>query len=147
MTDPAQAVFASLLRGDRLPSIELVISAADVRAYLDATGEPAARWQVLVPPLMLDALMLGVLLRQAELPPGLMHTGQEHESRRAVRIGEPLRIQFRVASNAVRSGAIFAVFEAEARAGGTVVATLRASVMAPRPAADGAGGTDAEAPR
>ena len=138
-----QAAFASLLRADLLPSSDLVISAEDVRAYLDATGEPAERWRALVPPLMLDALMLGVLLRQVELPRGLMHTGQEHESRRAVRIGEPLSIQFRVASNAVRSGALFAVFEAEARADGEVVATLRASVMAPKPAEDGGAGAEA----
>ena len=137
MAEPAQAAFASLSRGDMLPPIDLVITADDVRAYLDATGESVARWQQYVPPLMLDALMLGILLQQAELPSGLMHTGQEHESRRPARIGESLTIQFRVASNAVRSGAIFAVFEAEARAGDAVMATLRASVMAPKPAEEG----------
>lgn len=138
MAEPAQAVFASLLQGDLLPPIEMTISAEAVHAYLDATGEAPAAWQEFVPPLMLDALMLGVLLRQAELPQGLMHTGQEHRSTRAARIGESLRIQFRVSSNAVRSGAIFAVFEAEARADDGVVATLRASVMAPKPPDDDA---------
>ena len=136
MADPAPAAFASLSRGDTLPPIDLVITADDVRAYLDATGESLEGWRVHVPPLMLDALMLGILLQQAELPPGLMHTGQEHQSRRPVRIGEPLTIQFRVASNAVRGGAIFAVFEAEARAGDQSAVTLRASVMAPKPAED-----------
>ena len=124
--------FASLARGDTLPPVPLAITAEDVRAYLDATGEDPARWPDRVPPIMLDALMLGVLLEQAELLPGLMHTGQEHESRRAVRIGELLTVQFTVISNAVRGGATFAVFEAEARAGDEVVATTRSSVMAPK---------------
>ena len=124
--------FASLVRGDTLPPVPLDISAADVRAYLDATGEDPARWPDFVPPIMLDALMLGVLLEQAELLPGLMHTGQEHQSHRPVRIGEPLSVQFIVISNAVRAGATFAVFEAEARAGDEVVATTRSSVMSPK---------------
>ncbi len=134
MTDPAShdpIAFDTLSRGDSLPPVALSITEADVLAYLDATGEDAARWPEHVPPIMLDALMLGVLLEQAELLPGLMHTGQEHESRRAVRIGEPITVQFTVASNSVRSGATFAVFDAEARVGDEVVATMRASVMAP----------------
>ena len=124
--------FEILGKGDRLPPVALHINADDVRAYLDATGEDPARWPQYVPPIMLDALMLGVLLEQAELLPGLMHTGQEHTAKRAVRIGEPLTVQFTVASNAVRNGATFAVFDAEGRVGDEVVATMRASVMAPK---------------
>jgi hypothetical protein len=132
VTVPEPIAFATLGRGDSLPPVNMTIIVEDVRAYLAATGEDIARWPEHVAPIMLDALMLGVLLEQAELLPGLMHTGQEHESRRALRIGEPFTVQFRVVSNAVRSGATFAVFEAEARVGDEVVATMRSSVMAPR---------------
>ena len=134
MADPV--AFHSLTRGDRLPPVEMTITAEDVHAYLDATGAASERWREYVPPLMLSALMLGVLLSQAELPPGLMHTGHEHHARRPIRIGEPISVQFSVASNVVRSGALFAVFDAEARAGDELVATLRASVMAPNAAAE-----------
>ena len=104
-----------------------------VRAYLEATGESDDRWQEHVPPVMLSALMLAALLGQVVLPLGVMHTGQEHEMHRAVRIGEVLTITVLVAQYSTRRGALMAAFDAEARAGGEVVAVSRASVLVPPP--------------
>ncbi|MEX2446598.1 MAG: hypothetical protein WD734_04595 [Dehalococcoidia bacterium] len=140
MPPAPQPTFATLSRGDLLPTVDLTITTEDVQAYLEATGASAPRWWHYVPPLMLDARMLAILLEQVELPPGLMHTGHEHEARRPVHIGEPLVVQFSVASNAVRNGALFAVFDAEARAGDEVVSVLRASVMSPAAPAAADGG-------
>lgn len=131
MTVPTRFAFDSLSRGDVLPTVDLTITRADVEAYLDATGEPMDRWGDRVPPVMLSALMLAALLGQVEIPKGVMHTGQEHESLRPVRIGEPLTVTVLVSSHAVRRGALMAAFEAEARSGDEVVAISRASVLVP----------------
>ena len=133
MTSPTRFAFDSLTRGDVLPTVDLSITHDDVRAYLEATGEPADRWADRVPPVMLSALMLATLLAQVEIPKGVMHTGQEHESMRPVRIGEPLTVTVLVSSHAVRRGALMAAFDAEARAGDEVVAVARASVLVPPP--------------
>lgn len=126
---PAAFTFDSLARGDVLPSVDLSITSDDVRAYLDATGERADRWGDRVPPVMLSALMLATLLAQVEIPKGIMHTGHEHESKRPVRIAEPLRVTVQVASYSVRRGALMATFDTEARAGDEVVAVSHASVL------------------
>ncbi len=134
MTAPALA-FDSLSRGDAFPAVDLVVTGADVRAYLEATGEPADRWSDRVPPVMLSALMLATLLAQVEIPKGIMHTGHEHESVRAARIGEALRVTVQVTSYSVRRGALMASFDTEARsadgAGDEVIAISRASVLVP----------------
>ncbi|MDA0364575.1 MAG: hypothetical protein O2843_01715 [Chloroflexi bacterium] len=133
MTSPTRFDFDTLSRGDVLPTVDLTITREDVTAYLDATGEAVERWDERVPPVMLSALMLATLLAQVEIPQGVMHTGQEHESMRPVRIGEPLTVTVLVASHAVRRGALMAAFDAEARAGDEVVAVSRASVLVPPP--------------
>ncbi len=144
MTSPAGLAFDSLARGDRLPPVDLAITADEVRAYLDATGEPADRWGDRVPPVMLSALMLAALLAQVEIPKGIMHTGHEHESTRPVRIGEPLRVTVQVTSYSVRRGALMAAFDTEARSGDEVVAVSRASVLVPpaEGAPDASGASD-----
>lgn len=139
---PAGLAFDSLARGDVLPAVDLTITADDVRAYLDATGERADRWDDRVPPVMMSALMLATLLAQVEIPQGIMHTGHEHESKRPVRVAEPLRVTVRVSAHAVRRGALMASFDTEARAGDEVVAVSRASVLVPPPAGAGADGTE-----
>ena len=141
-SEPTRIVFESLSRGDVLPVQPLTITADDVRAYLDATGEPAERWSDHVPPVMLSALMLATLLGQVVIPQGVMHTGQEHEARRPVRLGESLMVTVTVSSYSVRRGALMASFETEARAGDEVVAVSRASVLVPPPegATDTSGG-------
>lgn len=134
----ARLTFGRLSRGDVLPTVDLTITPDDVRAYLAATGEPAERWSERVPPIMLSALMLAVLLAQVEIPKGVLHTGHEHEARRPVQIGEPLAVSISVSSHSVRRGALMATFDAEARSGDDVVAISRASVLVP-PDGDAAG--------
>ena len=130
----ATRTFDTLSRGNVLPAVDLVVSAADVRAYLEATGETHDRWGDRVPPVMLSALMLATLLAQVEIPKGIMHTGHEHESMRAARVGEALRVTVRVTSHSVRRGALMASFDTEARPtddGDEVIAVSRASVLVP----------------
>ena len=140
----AELAFDSLARGDVLPAVDLTISGDDVRAYLEATGERVDHWNEHVPPVMLSALMLATLLAQVEIPKGIMHTGHEHEARRAVRIGEPLRITVQVTAHSVRRGALMASFETTARSAvdGGDVAVSRASVMVPP--AEGAATSEGE---
>ena len=136
--DPvARLPFDSLGRGDVLPPFSLALSAADVRAYLQATGEPAEHWSELVPPLMLIARMIGGLLERIEIPDRLLHAGQEFEMQRALRIDEAAEIRFSVTSLGTRGGAVMASFGIDAVAeGGESVATARASVVVP-PAGEG----------
>ena len=128
--------FESLSKGDALPPFSLVLSAEDVRAYLDATGEEAERWSSFVPPLMLVARMIGGLMERIEIPDRLLHAGQEFEMQRALRIDERVEIRFAVTSLGTRGGAVMASFGIDAVAeDGAPVATSRASVVVP-PAED-----------
>lgn len=110
----------------------LTLTAEDVRAYLEATGEPVERWTGAVPPLMLIARMIGGLLERIEIPDRLLHAGQEFEMQRALRFDEPVEIRFTVASIGTRGGAVMASFGIDAASGdGDAVATARASVVVP----------------
>lgn len=126
--------FASLRKGDVFPDFALTLSDGQVAAYLDATGEDPTRWAGRVPPVMLSALMIGGLLERVGDPGRVMHTGQEHEQRRAVATGEPLTVRIVVAQRTERRGAVIAAFDAEARAGDGVVATAHITVLLPAPA-------------
>ncbi len=122
--------FADLRKGDTFAEFTLRVSLEDVEAYLDATGESPALWREHVPPLFLDALVVAELLARVRIPKGVMHTGQEHESHRAARIGETLTVRMGVASLSERRGVTLAAFEADARDAQDVpVATMRIAVM------------------
>ena len=121
--------FASLERGYRLPPFELTITADDVVAYLDATGEQNELWRTHVPPLALGAFALGGLMDRFQVPAGLVHTGQEYEFLQPVAIGQPVEVRIEVASSSERRGARMVVFAIELRSGGSVVGNGRTTVI------------------
>jgi hypothetical protein len=122
--------FADLRKADTFARFPMSISEAEVDAYLEATGEEPGPWREFVPPVFLDALVVAALLERVQIPKGVMHTGQEHESHRAVRIDEPLTVVMSVATLAERRGAVMASFEAQAIDDvGEPVVTMKISVM------------------
>lgn len=122
--------FSDLRKGDTFAEFPLSVTADEVLAYLDATGESPAIWTQHVPPLFLDALVVAELLAQVKIPKGVMHTGQEHESHRAARIDEVLTVRMGVAALSEKRGVTLAAFEADLRdAAGEPVTTMRISVM------------------
>ena len=134
-----------LQRGDDLPAFVLRVTAADVHAYLDATGESPAAWTHDVPPLALGAFALAGLMERVELPAGIVHTGQEYDFARAVAHDEPVEVRIRVASRSERRGAVITALASEWRARGVIVGSARTTVLvAPLDADTSAGsGTDA----
>ena len=63
-----------------------------VRQYLEAVGDPLPHYMELgiVPPMAIGALVLGNLLEKLALPGGAIHSLQEVNTVRAVRLGEKL---------------------------------------------------------
>ena len=63
-----------------------------VRQYLEAVGDHLPHYMELgiVPPMAISALALGNLLKKLELPGGAIHSLQEVNTVRAVRLGEEL---------------------------------------------------------
>lgn len=63
-----------------------------VRQYLEAVGDPLPHYMELgiVPPIAISALALGKLLKELALPGGTIHSLQEVNTVRAVRLGEEL---------------------------------------------------------
>ncbi len=124
--------FYALARGEALPVIPVVFDAADVRAYLDATGEPHEHWTEAAPPLAVGALVLAALVDLMPLPEGTVHIGQEFQFLRAVTPGEPLEARLRVAQRSERGGAVVLALDLELyTGGGEAVLRGRATVVAP----------------
>ncbi|MGE3960265.1 MAG: hypothetical protein AB7F65_01120 [Dehalococcoidia bacterium] len=123
--------FTDLQKGQSFARLPLTITAEEVEAYLESTGESAEAWRELVPPIYLDTVAIATLLSTVAIPKGVMHTGQEHESHRAARIGEPLELEMHVSALSERRGAILIAFEAEVTAAGaSPVSSMKISVMA-----------------
>ncbi len=122
--------FYDLARGDKLRPFSLRVSAEDVRAYLEATGEPAEPWTDAVPPLVPGAFVIAGLMEQLPLPPGALHTGQEFEFLRTIAPDEPLEARLRVAQCSERRGRVIGVLELELRAGDVPVLRGRSTVVA-----------------
>ncbi|MCK9496008.1 MAG: MaoC family dehydratase N-terminal domain-containing protein [Dehalococcoidia bacterium] len=123
--------FTDLEKGQAFARLPLTVTNEDVDAYLESTGESSEPWRELVPPIYLDAIAIATLLSTVAIPKGVMHTGQEHESHRAARIGEPLTLEMRVSAMSERRGAIMAAFEAELTdAQDASVSSMKISVMA-----------------
>jgi len=105
--------FEDLVKGQAFARFPLTISRAEVEAYLDSTGEVSEVWATCVPPIFIDAIAIAALLKTVAIPKGVMHTGQEHISHRAVAIDETLDLEMRVSALSERRGSIIAGFEAE----------------------------------
>lgn len=125
--------FHGLARGDEFMIPSITFDASDVRAYLDATGEPTERWDGVAPPLAVGAWALGALMEHIPLPGGALHAGQEFEFLRALTPGEPLEASVTVAQRSERRGTVLLALAIELRnAGdGEVVLRGRSTVAAP----------------
>lgn len=123
--------FFALQQGDVLPEFSLCVEASDVRAYLDATGEPAERWRESVPPLALGALALAGLLEEVPPPAGLVHTSQDFQFLESVPVGQVLTGRVTVAQRSKRRGMLFTTFAIELCSSTAVVLQGRASVLFP----------------
>jgi len=131
MTNTHSLTFEQLQKGQTFARVPLDITTAEVQAYLESTGEQSPVWDEYVPPIFLDAIAIATLLETVAIPKGVMHTGQEHESHRAARIGEPLELEMRVSALSERKGAVIANFEATITdAQSNPVTTMKISVMA-----------------
>ena len=123
--------FTDLQKGQAFARLPLAITSDEVEAYLESTGESSETWRELVPPIFLDTVAIATLLSTVAIPKGVMHTGQEHESHRAARIGEALTLEMRVSTLSERRGAIMIAFEAEGTDADDVpVSSMKISVMA-----------------
>lgn len=127
--------FFSLQRDDTLPAIPVSINGDEARAYLDATGEPAERWEGAVPPLALGAFVLAGLMERMPLPAGALHAGQDFDFLRAVTPGEPLEAAIRVAQRSERRGTVILVLEFKLTGSGSTALRGRSTVIAPLEAA------------
>lgn len=122
--------FSDLQKGQAFARLPLTITPDEVEAYLESTGESPEAWRELVPPIYLDALAIATLLSTVAIPKGVMHTGQEHETFRAARVGEPLTLEMRVITLSERRGAIVAAFEGDLTdAAQEPVSSMKISVM------------------
>lgn len=129
VTSQTKGDFATLERGYVLAPFELRVSAAEVQAYLDATGEVNELWDHRVPPLALGALALGGLMARFETPPGLVHTGQEFDFTGEVAVDETVEVKIVVASGSERRGVRMVVFETELHTADRQIGRGRTSVM------------------
>lgn len=105
--------FSGVSAGDELALFTFALDADDVRAYLDATGEDASRWQSKVPPLALGAFALAGLMERILELGKILHTGQQFTFLRAVALGEPITARFTVASRSTRRGVVMTAVESE----------------------------------
>ena len=107
----------------------LRIDTADVRAYLDATGESPERWAETVPPLAVVAFTLAATNESLPLPRGTLHAGQEFEFFAPVEHGAPLSLDLSVAQHEERRGALFVTFALELHDGDRVAMRGRTSLI------------------
>lgn len=127
---PHSLRFADLQKGHAFARFPLAVTTAEVEAYLDSTGESPEAWREFIPPVYIDAIAIAALLDTVAIPGGVIHTGQEHETHRAARIGEPLEMEMVVSALTERRGMTVAVFEATLRdAAAAPVVTMKISVM------------------
>ncbi len=129
--------FGGLARGDEFPLPPISYDAADVRAYLDATGEPAERWASVVPPLAAGAWVLGQFMEHVGLPWGALHVRQEFDFLHAITPGELVEASVSVAQRSERRGTLLLTLDIELRTapGGDIVLRGRSTVAAPAPEA------------
>ena len=72
---------------------EWVVSQDFLDDYLNSVEDclPIYGERSVVPPIALVARVLGMILEELSLPPGAVHTSQEFQARRAVKVGQELR--------------------------------------------------------
>jgi hypothetical protein len=121
--------FGTMTAGDVLADLTFSVSTEEVRAYLDATGEPMDRWTQYVPPLAIGALALGELMGRMETLNGVLHTGQQFSFDAPVAHDAEIAARFTVASASIRRGALITAVEIELNSNGKRIGSGRAALM------------------
>ena len=134
MTSTARASISSFGRGHEFAPSKFDLSAARVRAYLDAVGD-ANDYRGTIPPLAAVALGLDALQQSIALPEGSLHTGQEVEHEAVLRVDDPLTLTGRIAQRSERQGFVISVIEFEIAGSGGIAIRARSTIMAPGAAA------------
>jgi acyl dehydratase len=127
------STLAALPKGYEFPPTTFTLTPEWVNAYIDAVTDHAILGvsDTLVPPMAVAALAIRALIESSPLPPGTLHAGQELEFRRAVSVGEGLRVEARIASRGERAGWVLMGIELEAFAGSREVMLGRATITFP----------------
>ena len=126
----ARTSVSALPRGYELEPAQFSLSRERVDAYLRAVGDNDDYGDI-VPPLAVVALALAELQEQVSLAEGALHTAQEVEHLRPVRVGEPLTMRGRVAQRSKRQGFVISVIELDIDSGDQSAMRARTTVMAP----------------
>jgi hypothetical protein len=131
-----------LTAGQQLEATTFTITPAAVRAYLDAVGDASSLYDAdsaPLPPLLLVAHSLPLLMHDLHIPPGTVHGGQEGEFLQPVCAGCDLRLVAVVGRTATRRGQRFLALELEFFDGDRLVCRGRTSLIVPETAWTGPG--------
>jgi len=127
------ASLATLEKGQTLAPATFTLSREWVADYVAAVGDEAiaAISPDIVPPMALATQAIRALIEASPLPDGTLHAGQEVAFKRAVRVGETLTVNARVASRGERAAWVLMSVEFDALAGGESVMTARGTITFP----------------
>lgn len=123
-----------LAPGQALAPVTFTITAAEAGAYVQAVGDSSALYQQAMaplPPLLLAARGLQLLMAQVEIPAGTVHGGQECEFFHPTYAGRPLHLTASVPRASTRQGQRFVTLEMEVREGEALVCRGRAALIIP----------------
>jgi acyl dehydratase len=123
-----------LTAGQPLEPATFTISQREARQYIEAVGDASARYHnpdAPLPPMLLAARGLQVLMAQVEIPGGTVHGGQECEFFRQSYPGEELRLTASVPRAASRQGQRFVTLELAIFADDAPVCRCRSLLIMP----------------
>jgi acyl dehydratase len=128
---------AALEKGHEFPPASFDLSDQWVGDYVASVEDEAigALDGGFVPPMAVAALAIRALLKQASLPPGTLHVGQELAFTAPVRLGETLTVAARIASRGKRAG--WALIAVELRVAGDDGTVMTGRATLSFPAAEG----------
>jgi hypothetical protein len=120
--------------GQALEPATFTISQHEARAYIEAVGDASARYQqpdAPLPPMLLAARGLQLLMGQVEVPGGTVHGGQECEFFQPAYAGKEMRLTALVPRVATRQGQRFVTLEMAIFADDAPVCRGRALLIIP----------------
>lgn len=123
----------SLPKGHEFPPATVTLTPEWVAEYIGAVGDEAidSVSSDVVPPMALATQAIRALIEASPLPDGTLHAGQEIAFKRAVRIGETMTVNARIASRGERAGWLLMSVDFDATAGGESVMTARGTITFP----------------
>lgn len=124
--------------GYRFPPLAFTVTPAEADAYRQAVGDESALFSAAdapLPPLLLVARALRLVMEQVGLPPGTLHGGQEGEFLRPAQAGRTLRLEASAPRAATRQGMRFITLETSVFQGDSAICRGRATLIVPQPSA------------